>query len=122
VRPTSPPRSRRATIFIVVGSAVGTCALFAAAAIAMWWGRNHPSDAGLVRLCRTAVTAHLRAPGSARWPGGESVVQEDEEWTVTGAVDSQNGFGALLRTGWECHGERLNGEWHVIDVDFGQQQ
>lgn len=116
---TAPPRrSRRTTVLIVVGSIVGTTVLFVAAGVAVWWGRTHPSDAALVRMCRTAVTAHLKAPGSARWPVRETVVQDDDTWTVTGAVDSQNGFGALLRTGWECHGERIDGEWHVIDVEF----
>lgn len=104
-----------------MGSIAGTVALFAAAGTAAWWGRTHPSERGLVRLCRTAVTAYLRAPASARWPGHEIVSHDERTWTVTGYVDAQNGFGALLRMEWECEGERTGGEWHVIDVEVADR-
>jgi len=35
---------------------------------------------------------------------------------VQGDVDAQNGFGALLRTSWECTAER-DGGWRIIDVE-----
>ena len=120
--PSAPPqRTRRQTAWIVAGSITATVALFAAAIGASWYARSNPSQNKLVRECRSAVAGRLRAPGSARWPGGEIVSHGATTWTVQGDVDAQNGFGALLRMSWECTAER-DGGWQILDVDVDESR
>lgn len=57
--------------------------------------------------CRQFVTARLKAPATAKFPlpdnPGISVTELDNhEFLVRGFVDSQNAFGALVRTTYRC--------------------
>lgn len=64
----------------------------------------------------------LRAPGSARWP----MVHEDEmtrladcRWRIVTHVDSENGFGALLRTRVVMEvGRDGEGDWRAYRMDM----
>ena len=57
-------------------------------------------------LCTGAVEALLRAPATASFSEftGESVrqISGSNRFAVAGWVDSENGFGALLRSDWTC--------------------
>lgn len=51
------------------------------------------------------VENRLKSPGSAEWPSGSDrfVTQvNDTTFLVDSYVDSQNGFGALVRTNYTC--------------------
>jgi len=48
---------------------------------------------------KRAIEARLRSPGSAKWGDCSSTTSNDMQ-TVTLTVDSQNGFGALVRSQW----------------------
>jgi hypothetical protein len=67
-------------------------------------GDTGPSQA-VVKACEDSVTQQLKAPASAKF-GGEIATDHggDQGWSVTGHVDSENGFGARLRLTWTCKG------------------
>lgn len=55
-----------------------------------------------VTICEDAVKQHLRAPATAQFPDPLAVPEEHGRWLVRGAVDSQNMFGALVRSEYVC--------------------
>jgi len=117
--PATPPRRKhRRAIWISITVAV--VIILASALGAIVWAATGPTKGKLVKVCRTAVTELLKSPGSAQWPGDESVSHGSGKqlWTVTGHVDAQNGFGALLRGEWECDAERRGRSWHVVDANL----
>jgi hypothetical protein len=64
---------------------------------------NPAGDRGsnAVAQCESAVKNQLKAPSTAKF-SGEDYIDEDPTWLVTGSVDAQNGFGAMLRSGFNC--------------------
>lgn len=81
-------------------------------------------------VCTKFVRERLKAPGSAEWrdPYGDQVrYNGDDEGpiTVTASVDSENGFGALLRSDYECTVTLAGGDmdddqstWHLEDLQL----
>ena len=57
------------------------------------------AEAAAITQCRDAVRAQLKAPATAKF-GGESVTAGK----VVGYVDSQNSYGAQVRTRFACEG------------------
>lgn len=59
-----------------------------------------------VTACENAVSSQLKAPATARFAiTGNTVGGPDDDHLdgkVIGTVDSQNGFGALVRSDWTC--------------------
>lgn len=59
-----------------------------------------------IKHCRDEVLKDLKAPATAQWPGGEDVRPKPDStplvYDIYGQVDSQNGFGALIRSSWSC--------------------
>jgi hypothetical protein len=56
-----------------------------------------------IALCKQELLSQLLAPASAEF---SEVVQEELDsrlTSVTGIVDSQNNFGAMIRGGFKCH-------------------
>lgn len=71
-------------------------------------GDSSPSSYEAERQCQEWVRDQLRAPSTADFSqttstGGPS------SWSVSGVVDAENGFGAMLRTSWTCD-IRLDGD------------
>lgn len=71
-------------------------------------GDSSPSSYEAERQCQVWVRDQLRAPSTADFSqttstGGPS------SWSVSGVVDAENGFGAMLRTSWTCD-IRLDGD------------
>lgn len=56
-------------------------------------------DAG--RDCRSLVEGRLKAPGSADF-GTQSVTEAGDAAYISGSVDSENGFGATVRSDYRC--------------------
>lgn len=55
--------------------------------------------------CQDFVKMRLRAPSTADFPSIRKIRitgPEDGSWQVLGYVDSQNGFGAMVRTQYLC--------------------
>ncbi len=48
------------------------------------------------------VSSHLKAPSTAKfpWPDEEKVSRSGDTWTVSGWVDAQNSFGAMIRSNY----------------------
>ncbi len=68
------------------------------------------------------VPAHLKAPSTAKFAAyGESGVSVDGDvYTVTGWVDAQNSFGAMVRQRYICkmRWEQARGKWVHIDTSL----
>lgn len=71
-----------------------------------------PVNGDKISACIVAekfVKQSLKAPATAEFPPGTSqcrTTQSGRKWTVTSYVDSQNGFGALIRT------------YYVVKMDY----
>lgn len=65
-------------------------------------GEEDPNEWGAIAAAREALKAHLVSPGSAEFPFGTSRIaartQDGQYLALFLVVDSQNGFGALLRS------------------------
>lgn len=77
-------------------------------------------------VCRDFVTRRLKSPGTAKF---RNFHQDDGEVVVTGSgagpyvvrstVDSENGFGALIRSSFTCTVNHVGGEnWRLADLDL----
>lgn len=56
------------------------------------------------RICQERIAAELKAPASAEFPSysDNAITHSGALWTVDSYVDSQNSFGAKLRTRYSC--------------------
>lgn len=52
-----------------------------------------------IAQCEAAIEKRLKSPSTARF---ESDATGDGTWTVTGTVDAENSFGAVMRTPFQC--------------------
>lgn len=69
------------------------------------------SEAALKDACHDAVKEKLRSPATAQF-GGE-FMRESTTPEMGGYVDSQNGFGGLVRSTWVCTGTKTDVGWSV---------
>lgn len=86
----APPRQRRGILWAIAIAAV----LLSAGAVAALTVHPTPQP---IKACEAWVSGQLVSPATARW--------SDETWSdgvVSGDVDSQNSFGALIRSHFEC--------------------
>lgn len=69
--------------------------------------------------CENAVEERLKAPSTAEFTG-QLVTGTGSLYTVTGTVDSENEFGAMLRNAYSCDVEFNDTEqYRVTVVDIG---
>ena len=66
--------------------------------------------------CQDYVSAQLKSPGSASFPGVSSsdypqISGSGSSYEVVGVVDSENGFGAKLRSVFDCKATVTGGSW-----------
>lgn len=59
--------------------------------------------------CERWVKEKLKAPATAKFSNGNYTSNGGSSWTVTGSVDAENSFGALVRSDWTCD-IRLDGD------------
>jgi hypothetical protein len=72
--------------------------------------RNN-NDITAVYACEKAVAENLKAPATAKFSsqaGGGNPI-----WTVTGYVDAENSFGALIRSAYACEVTITGGSSHT---------
>ena len=73
-------------------------------------------------MAKVFVGRKLVSPGSAEWASytrGSVESLGAKMWRVRSWVDSQNGFGGLLRTNYSCTLSYTgNGNWHLESLDF----
>lgn len=79
---------------------------------------------GAFTACQTFIERGLRAPGSAKHPAYDDAAVSDQHprYVITSYVDSQNGFGALLRTGYRCEVERKQDAWSLVDLKLDDKK
>lgn len=70
------------------------------------------------------VTTQLKAPGTAKFPlstdPAVTITRRDNgAWLISGYVDAQNSFGALIRTRYICSvKEGSGGKWRLEEFSF----
>lgn len=52
--------------------------------------------------CEDNISQQLKTPSTADYVDVESTSTGSNAWSVTGSVDSENSFGARVRTDWTC--------------------
>lgn len=66
----------------------------------MFSDESNDDEAQSIVACESEVKANLKAPSTASFSSTAS--GGDGQFTVTGTVDAQNGFGATVRNSFEC--------------------
>ena len=77
-------------------------------------------------VCKRIVKSNLKSPGTAKFRNvneddGEVLITnftEPDQWDVNSTVDSQNGFGATVRTRWSCSLNYLGGKFSFVNFEF----
>jgi len=88
-------------LLVVVG------AVFACSAIGA--GGGAVSDTEVRNQCREWARDQLQAPSTGDFTGEAVTSGGENRWTVTGAIDAENGFGATVRATYTCE-IRLDGD------------
>lgn len=65
-------------------------------------GSNSGTKHTVKAACQTAIKSELRAPATAHFHDEVVAQTTDGQWSDTGQVDSENGFGALLTSTFVC--------------------
>lgn len=95
--------------------AIGLVAVVLFAGFAIFGGGG--DDSGQVKVaCRDWVKDRLKSPGSADF-SGEAVSQDGKTYVVTGAVDSDNSFGAAIRNHYRCEATHDDGRSVLVSLD-----
>lgn len=90
------------------------------------WGINHEKPAPDTKIdafvsSQVYVQQNLKAPSTAKFASvAESSIQKinDSQYQVTSFVDSQNDFGAMIRTKYTVIMERIEDKWFLVKVNF----
>lgn len=78
-----------------------------------------PTKIDAALICEQFVENQLKAPSTAKFQNSydAKVSVSNGEYTVTSYVDSQNGFGAMIRTTYVCTVTYLGSDkWHLVDL------
>ncbi len=67
-------------------------------------------------VCEKAVKQRLKAPATAQFESPERTLLGNERFSITGTVDAQNGFGALLRMNYSCAVQFTGSETYRIEM------
>jgi hypothetical protein len=67
-----------------------------------------------VTVCENLVKDDLKAPATAVFSNVEIEQLDQASFNISGAVDAQNGFGALLRSEFKC--QSINGDIKLISI------
>lgn len=68
-------------------------------------------------VCQGFVKKQLKSPTSARF-SEESATKASGRWTVSGVVDSQNSFGAMVRNQYTCTTtyQKDGDQWNLVSL------
>jgi hypothetical protein len=75
---------------------------------------------GAYEACKRAVASELKAPATADFSGPfSSTITEHSDGTydVVGYVDSENSFGANIRSDWTCTVRSTGDNWDLVDLN-----
>jgi hypothetical protein len=107
---------------------IATVLVFALGAAVVWASTRpepapatstKPTIAAAHSACEEAVELQLKAPGSATFGGREeSAANVEIPIRVSGYVDAQNSFGALVRNRYSCLATPSGSTWTITDVSL----
>ncbi len=85
----------------------------------LWSALDTDPERAAESVCEEYVTDRLKAPASADFPGADRVVSSTaDEWTVVASVDSENSFGAMIRTDYVCSVRDTGRSWDLVSLDL----
>jgi hypothetical protein len=75
-------------------------------------------EGGAYRACERAVESQLKSPSTADFSGatGSTITSSGDTYKVSGTVDSENGFGAMVRSGFSCELREVEDNWELVNV------
>ena len=78
-----------------------------------------PTESEAVVVCQNFVRKRLRAPSTADFPWlDRQVVRTRSAFHVHSYVDSENMYGAKIRTSWDCTVSRQGQTWHLLHLEL----
>ena len=106
--PSAPAAARRSSSNNSTLGIVMLIVLVVVIGLAFWLSNSGGGDANagasdeVTQACENSVKIQLKAPATAQFSGESAYATDDAKtsWKVSGNVDAQNGFGALLRMSW----------------------
>lgn len=114
--PPRKPRTDSQRVLIAGGIIVGLAALFGGCTLYM--AEVDKSDDGITAYvaCQVEIEKVLKSPGTADYPPMSSTnhYNDGNRWDFRSYVDSQNGFGGVVRTDYACDAVVL-GETGVVN-------
>ena len=78
------------------------------------------------RMCQKFIEERLKSPATAEWPNKSDIETytirgKEDAFQIRGYVDSQNGFGALLRMNYVCEVSYIGQDnWHLDLLEFDE--
>ena len=79
--------------------------------------KNPPDVAAAWTVCEQFVTERLKAPSTAKFQWISRDELGNRRFHVNAYVDSQNSFGAMLRTHFNCTVKHIEGDrWRLEDL------
>lgn len=121
-QPAGPPKRRRWPLAVAAGAAVVLVLALVVGSYLLLRPESSADDRfstpKLLAACHEKAKEQLRAPGTAVFSGEAAEVQSGIQSRVTGVVDAQNGFGALLRLRYVCLAVRDDAGWTAVSVEF----
>lgn len=91
-------------VLVVAAVCIGGIAAFVFRSHGSSGSSTAPADRSLEAksTCETFVKRQLKAPATAKFSEESAAKVSDVEYTAAGSVDSQNSFGAMLRSTFAC--------------------
>jgi hypothetical protein len=87
-----------------------------------YFGSASDDVAAPITFAKEFVRQRLKAPATASFPWAFSdynvINLSAGRWSVAGYVDTQNGFGATIRTRWTVEMEDQGGAWKLINAQI----
>lgn len=116
--PSKPPRPFPRVLTYVIAAAAVVVGL-AIMGKAMQGSSSSSGDgdrASARSVCYDFVRDRLKAPATAQFSETE-IESSGNQWTVSGSVDAQNSFGALIRNNYTCVTTVQSGQWQLESLD-----
>lgn len=99
--PRRPNRASRALVAVMAGIILLIVVVLGVAG-GLWLASGHTNlETDAEAACMVAVNAQLKAPATADY-SALSTTHNGNAWKVVGTVDSENSFGAKLRSTFGC--------------------
>lgn len=79
--------------------------------------KDEADEWGAQAVCEEFVKDRLKSPSTADFSEEERLQMTDTVFVVTGAVDSENSFGAMIRNDFTCKVRYTGNEnWHLAKL------